>query len=95
LKAGKSATAGKRRQTMSRVGTIEMIEDVINEEKYFELKTKLGTSLSRRVQYGALGIALAYLERSNKIEQNRDGSIVWIFMESEAARKSLRGSTEL
>jgi hypothetical protein len=51
--------------------------------------------LSRRVQYGALGIALAYLERSNKIEQNRDGSIVWIFMESEAARKSLRGSTEL
>jgi hypothetical protein len=87
--------AEKRRQIMPRLDTIEMIEDVIRKEQYFESKTKLWKSLPRGVQYGTLGVALSYLERSNKIELNIDGSIVWIFMESEKMKRSLEGSTEL
>ena len=83
------------RQIMPRLDTLEMIEDTIRKEQYFESKTKLWKSLPRGVQYGTLGTALSYLERSNKITQNRDGSIVWIFVESERARKSLEESTEL
>lgn len=84
-----------RRPIMPRLDTLEMIEDTIRKEQYFESKTKLWKALPRGVQYGTLSIALAYLERSNKITQNRDGSIAWIFVESERARKSLEESTEL
>jgi len=80
---------------MPRLDTLEMIEDTIRKGQYFESKTKLWKALTRGVQYGTLGIALAYLERSNKITQNRDGSIAWIFVESKKARKSLDESTEL
>lgn len=87
--------APPRRRIMPRLDTLEMIEDTIRKEQYFESKTKLWKSLPRGVQYGTLGIALSYLERSNKITQNRDGSIVWIFVEGKRARKSLDESTEL
>jgi hypothetical protein len=80
---------------MPRLDTLEMIEDAIRKEQYFESKTRLWKSLPKGVQYGTLGVALSYLERSNKIEQNGDGSIAWIFMESERAKKSLEESTEL
>lgn len=83
------------RQIMPRLDTLEMIEDTIRKEQYFESKTKLWKALPRGVQYGTLGIALSYLEKSNKITQNRDGSIAWIFVEGERARKSLEESTEL
>ena len=80
---------------MPRLDTLEMIEDIIRKEQYFESKTKLWKSLPRGVQYGTLDVALGYLERSNKIIRSRDGSIVWIFMEGERARKSLEESAEL
>lgn len=80
---------------MPRLDTLEMIEDVIRKEQYLESRTKLWKMLPRGVQYGTLGTALSYLERSNKITQNKDSSIVWIFVESNRARKSLEESTEL
>jgi hypothetical protein len=80
---------------MPRLDTLEMIEDTIRKEQYFESKTKLWKALPRGVQYGTLGVALSYLERSNKIAFNNDGSIVWIFVESERANKSLEESIEL
>ncbi|MBI2937310.1 MAG: hypothetical protein HYY22_03805 [Thaumarchaeota archaeon] len=90
-----TATTAPRRQIMPRLDTLEMIEDTIRKQQYFESKTKLWKALPRGVQYGTLTVALSYLERSNKITQNKDGSIVWIFVESERARKSLQESTEL
>ncbi len=89
------ALPSARRQIMPRLDTLEMIEDTIRKEQYFESKTLLWKSLPRGVQYRTLGVALAYLEKSNKITQNKDGSIVWIFVESKRARKSLEESTEL
>jgi|SRR5437867_5846992 len=89
------STAPSRRQIMPRLDTLEMIEDTIRKELYFESKTKLWKSLQRGVQYGTLGVALSYLERSNKITQNKDGSIAWIFVEGKRARKSIEESIEL
>jgi hypothetical protein len=91
----KQRTAGSRRRIMPRLDTVEMIEDTIRKKHFIESKTKLWKALPRGVQYGTLGVALSYLERSNKIAQNRDGSLVWIFAESAIARKSLEESTEL
>jgi hypothetical protein len=92
-RAAKASISTKK--IMPRLDTVEMIEATIRKKQYFESKTKLWKALPRGVQYGTLGIALAYLERSNKITQNRDGSLVWIFVESNIARKSLEQSTEL
>lgn len=98
----KPKASGKRRaakapskRIMPRLDTLEMIEDTLRKEQYFESKTKLWKALPRGVQYGTLGVALSYLERSNKITENRDGSIAWIFVEGEKATKSLEESTEL
>src|SRR5581483_2673695 len=84
----------RKRKIMPRLDTLEMIEDIIGKEQYFGSKTKLWKALPRGVQYGTLRVALAYLEKSNKITQNRDGSIVWIFVEGDRARKSLEESIE-
>lgn len=92
---GRRVSQPAHRQIMPRLDTLEMIEDTIRKWQYFESKTKLWKTLPRGVQYGTLGIAISYLERSNKITQNRDGSIAWIFIENEKARKSLEQSTEL
>ncbi len=91
----KGRTKPVRRQIMPRLDTLEMIEDAIRKEQYFESKTKLWKALPRGVQYGTLGIAIDYLEKSNKIARNGDGSLAWTFVETEKARKSLQRSTEL
>lgn len=91
----KHPPSSSHRQIMPRLDTLEMIENTIRKEQYFESKTKLWKSLPRGVQYGTLGVALDYLERSNKITRNRDGSIVWIFMGGKNAKRSLAESTEL
>ncbi len=95
LSPATATTATPRRQIMPRLDTLEMIEETVRKEQYFESKTKLWKALPRGVQYGTLTVALSYLERSNKIAQNKDGSIVWIFVEGERARKSIEESTEL
>ncbi|HKX81519.1 MAG TPA: hypothetical protein VJL54_04620 [Nitrososphaera sp.] len=84
-----------RKKIMPRLDTLEMIEGTIRKEQYFQSKTKLWKALPRGVQYGTLGVALAYLERSNKITRNKDGSIIWTFLEGRRARKSLEESREL
>lgn len=95
-KKGRSSRASiSRKKIRPRLDTIEMIEDTIRKAQYFESKTKLWKTLPRGVQYGTLGVVLAYLERSNKIAENNDGSLAWIFVEGNRARKSLEASTEL
>ena len=91
----RSKSGAHRERIMPRLDTIEMIEDTIRSKRYFESKTKLWKALPRGVQYGTLGTVLVYLKKSNKVVENRDGSIVWIFIEGTRARKSLEESVEL
>jgi hypothetical protein len=94
LKAGKPSAAKERGQALTR-RDIKMVEDAFRKEHYFKSLTELRKSLPRKVKDENLKAVVVHIENSNKIERNRDGSLVWIWMESEAAKKSLRESTPL
>lgn len=64
-------------------------------DKIFYSKNQLWRSLPKQVQYPTFVKILDYLEQSNKIMYEKDGTIVWTFVDSAAARKSLRESTRL
>lgn len=80
---------------MPRLDTIQMVEKAIKSDKVFSSKNQLWRSLPKQVQYPTLLTILDYLEQSNKIMYEKDGSIVWTFVDSAAARKSLKESTPL
>jgi hypothetical protein len=80
-----------------RLDTILEIEQAIKKKGYFNSKTALFRSMHNKVQYPTLLRTLIYLENSNKIEFNKDGSIIWIFLDkkNKAMRSTLRKSTPL
>lgn len=80
---------------MPRLDTIQMVENAIKGDKVCSSKNQLWRSLPKAMQYPTLLTILDYLERSNKIIMEKDGSIVWTFVDSQAARKSLKDSTPI
>jgi hypothetical protein len=68
--------------------TILEIEDIIKKKGYFNSKTALHRNLNNRIQYSTLDTTLKYLEYSNKIEFNKDGSLVWIFLDKKNRKLS-------
>jgi hypothetical protein len=87
----KRKTAGH----MPRLDTIQMVEKTIKDDKVFYSKNSLWRKLPKQVQYPTFVKILDYLEQSNKIMYEKDGTIVWTFVDSAAARKSLKESTPL
>jgi hypothetical protein len=80
---------------MPRLDTIQMVEKVIKDDKVFYSKNQLWRSLPKQVQYPTFVKILDYLEQSNKIMYEKDGTIVWTFVDSAAAKRSLGESTPL
>ncbi|NWG36571.1 hypothetical protein [Nitrososphaera sp.] len=78
-----------------RLDTIQMVEKAIKNDKKFYSKNQLWRSLPKQVQYPTFVKILDYLEESNKIMYEKDGTIIWTFADSAAARKSLKESTPL
>jgi len=80
-----------------RLDTILKIEQAIKKKGYFNSKTALFRSMHNKVQFNTLNRALNYLEGSNKIEFNQDGSIIWIFLDNKnrAMARTLKKSTSL
>lgn len=72
-----------------------MVEKAIKGNEVFSSKNQLWRSMPKAMQYPTLLTILDYLERSNKIVMEKDGSIVWTFVDSRAARKSLKDSTPI
>ena len=72
--------------------TILEIENIIQKKRYFNSKTELYRTLKNKTQFGTLNRVLRYLESSNKIEFNKDGSIVWIFADPHQIKKLLKES---
>ena len=72
--------------------TILEIENIIQKKRYFNSKTELYRTLKNKTQFGTFNTVLRYLESSNKIEFNKDGSIVWIFADSYQIKKLLKES---
>lgn len=75
--------------------TIKMVEEVIKSDKAFSSRNLLWRSLPRQVQYPTFVKILEYLEQSNKIIYDKEGTIVWTFVYSPAARRSIKESTPL
>lgn len=80
---------------MPRLDTIEMVEEAIKSDRIFTSKNQLWRSLPKSMQYNTLLTILGYLERSNKIMFEKDGTIVWTFVDSPEAKRSLEESTPL
>lgn len=83
------------RQHMPTLGTIKMVEEALKSDKTFSSKNKLWRSLPKQIQYPTFTKILDYLEESNKIIFEKDGSIAWTFVDTKTARKSLKESTLL
>ncbi|MDP2667762.1 MAG: hypothetical protein Q8O65_03510 [Nitrosopumilaceae archaeon] len=80
---------------MPRLDTIEMVEDMISEQKEFSSKNRLWRSLPKQVQYKTFTTILNYLEKSNKIMYDKKGTILWIFVDNPKLKKLHRQSTVL
>jgi hypothetical protein len=78
-----------------RLNTVEMIENSIRKVQRYSSINQLWRSLPKQVQYPTLKTILKYLEDSNKIMYDKDRSIVWIFADSQQAKKSLKESRKL
>lgn len=80
---------------MPRLDTIEMVEELISDKKEFSSKNRLWRALPKQVQYPTLLTILNYLEKSNKIMYDKEGSILWIFADNPKLKKLHRESTLL
>jgi hypothetical protein len=77
------------------LATIRMVEEAIKESQSYPSINQLSRRLPKQIQYGTLKTILGYLEESNKIMKDKDGSIIWIFADSEKRKKLLSRSTKL
>jgi hypothetical protein len=59
--------------------TILMVEQILAKKHEFASKNKLRLSLPKQLQYKTFNKILDYLEASNKIAYDKDGSVFWIF----------------
>jgi hypothetical protein len=78
---------------MPRLDTILMIERAIKEAKTYPSKHALWRGLEKQTQYQTFSTALNYLEESNKIMFDEDGSIIWIFADNPKLKKLLASAT--
>ena len=69
------------------LSTIRIVEQKIKKKKYFRSRNQLFLSLGKSVMYPTITTILGYLEESNKIAFNKDGSIAWVFESSAGKSK--------
>lgn len=80
---------------MLKLATIQIVGAAIKNGQIFYSKNMLWRRLSRQIQYLAFVKTLNYLEQNKKIMYEKDGTIIWTFADSAAARKSLKESSLL
>lgn len=72
--------------TLRNVATVAKI---ISENKYFETKSQLNKKLPKAMQYPTFNFILDYLQKTNMIQINPDGSIVWIYPTSQKLKERI------
>ncbi len=75
--------------------TVRMIENAIKKAGTYPSINRLSRMLERQVQVPTIKETLKYLEESNKIMFDKDGSIIWIFADNPKLKKLLAESTRL
>ncbi len=75
--------------------TIKMVEQTLSKMSEYSSKNKLWRELPRQVQYPTFKAVLDYLEESNKIMYDKDGTIIWIFMDNPKLKRLYKTSKSL
>jgi len=98
LKKGmKIPLSGKIKTSASNptLDTIRMVEQTLSKMSEYSSKNKLWRALPRQVQYPTFKSVLGYLEESNKIMYDRDGTIIWTFVDNPKLKKLVKTSKSL
>lgn len=72
-----------------RLDTVMMVEEAIRNAKEYPSKRQLWLSLKKKVMYQTFNVIIEYLEESNKIIIDKDGTVVWIW-DPDGVKKLLR-----
>jgi len=80
---------------MPRLDTIKMVESTLKKQKKYMTKNQLWRALPKQVQYPTFKKILDYLEESNKIIHDKNGTIVWVFADNAKLKRLLRQSSVL
>lgn len=72
-----------------RLDTVMMVEEAIRNAKEYPSKRQLWLSLKKKVMYQTFNVIIEYLEESNKIIIDKDGTVVWIW-DSDGVKKLLK-----
>jgi hypothetical protein len=75
--------------------TIKMVEQMLSKMSEYSSKNKLWRALPRQVQYPTFKAVLDYLEKSNKIMYDKDGTILWIFADNPKLKRLIKTSKPL
>jgi hypothetical protein len=62
--------------------TVKMVEQTLSKMSEYSSKNRLWRALPKQVQYPTFKTILDYLEKSNKIMYDKDGAIIWIFVDN-------------
>jgi len=77
------------------LGTIKMVEESLSKMSEYPTKNKLWRTLPRQVQYPIFKEILKYLEESNKLIVDKDGKIIWTFVDNPELEKLKENSKSL
>jgi hypothetical protein len=75
--------------------SLKMVENSIKNTERYASEKEFYLNLPKQIPYSTFQRMLKHLESMNKIMLDKDGSIIWIFVDSEKARKSLEESVPL
>jgi hypothetical protein len=79
-----------------KMDNLKMIEKSIKESENYPTELQLWLRFRKKIHSRyTLRSILKQLEADNKIIHDKDGSIVWVFVDSPQARKSLEESVQL
>jgi len=78
-----------------RLGTVQMVSAVIKEAKEYPSRYQLWRNLPKGMGYKRLEEVLDYLESTNQIMIDKDGTIIWILADNPKLKKLLEESTQL
>lgn len=97
LKSKTKAASSNRKANASNptLDTIMMVEQALSKMSEYSSKNKLWRALPRQVQYPTFKAVLDYLEKSNKIMYDKDGTIIWIFVDNPKLKKLRETSKSL
>ncbi len=85
----------KRSASNPTLDTIRMVEQTLSKMSEYSSKNKLWRTLPRQVQYPTFKAILDYLEESNKIMYDKDGTIIWIFVDNPKLKRLVKTSKSL